>query len=80
MLDNLLNATEHVIVDVDNNVLHHLVDEHHGGHDCHMSAHLTALNTIPFSITDFSHTQQLSLRHIHYSTRKLPPPSKPPRA
>jgi len=80
MLDNLFDTQEHVVWDVDSNVMHHLIDQHHDGHDCHMSAHLTALSPIPYSMTHLDNTQQLPFITVPFSTRKLPPPNRPPRA
>ncbi len=80
MLDTLFSAQEHATWSVDNNVMNHVIDQHYDGHDCHMSAHLTALSSIPFSMAGFDNTQRLPFVTIYFFTRKLPPPNRPPRA
>ena len=78
-LDNLLDNADHVAMDVDNDVTHHIVDEHHDGHDCHMSAHLVGLNSPVLSLTNTESAQIYPFHNIHFTSYKLPPPNKPPR-
>ena len=64
----------------DNNTMHHLVDEHHDGHDCHMAAHLIGLNSTTISFEDFSGIQAYSTQDVPFFTRHISPPNKPPLA
>ena len=67
-------------LDMDNDVLHHLEDEHHDGHDCHMSAHLVGLNSQILTITNIDSEELFSIYNIHFNSHQLAPPSKPPSA
>ena len=81
MLDNVLDESKHVTLDGDQNMIHHVFDQHHeDGHDCHMSAHLVGLNSEEIFMLDLGSTQTPPIFNIHYTNNKLPPPNKPPRA
>lgn len=67
-------------IDADNNVLHHVEDEHHDGHDCHMSAHLLGLNSCSLTISAVHLSQLIPTFDSRFSTRQSPPPNKPPRS
>lgn len=79
-LDKLIDSNTERLHDVDSDVLHHLDDEHHDGHDCHMSAHLLGLNSSTLVIAALVVAQSVPALDVQFSTRKSPPPNKPPRA
>lgn len=79
-LDNLIDSSTHLTVDIDDDVMHHVVDEHHDGHDCHMSAHLVGLSSQVLLLTSIDLTQVLPKYNIRFTSQLLPPPNKPPRA
>jgi len=78
-LDNLIDSGEHTTMDIDGDVMHHTIDEHHDGHDCHMSAHLVGLNSHVLSITNIDSTQILPIYIARFFSHQLAPPNKPPR-
>ena len=81
--NNLNSSNEHVLLDIeldfDNDILHHTVDEHHDGHECHMSAHLVGLNSHIFTIGHIDSSQVYPNFILRFSTHQLSPPNKPPR-
>jgi len=79
-LDNLIDSAEHAALDIDSDVIHHTVDEHHDGHDCHMSAHLVGLSSQVFSLANIDAAQVFPNYITRFYTHQLPPPNKPPRA
>ena len=72
-LDNLLDSVSESTLDNDNDTLHHIEDDHHGGHDCHMSAHLLGLNSQILSLADFNSVQLVPAFDLRFSSRALPP-------
>ena len=80
MFDNTHNNDTHAVSDFDNDVSHHVVDEHHDGHACHMSAHLVGLRTDLAMISGPAPTQFISSYNIHFCSLDFPPPNKPPKA
>jgi len=65
--------------DSHNTVLHHLIDQHHDDHDCHMSSHLLGLNSTDICIAHFAITQTYSSPDFQFSSQSIAPPNKPPR-
>lgn len=85
LLDRLLGSSNNIAAvdlmpDQHNDVLHHLNDKHHSGHDCHMTAHLIGLNSKSININLVHVSQQYISFNIPITTLKIAPPSKPPRA
>lgn len=87
-LNDIIDNIQHVAMDIDcdaapdvtPDTIHHVVDEHHDGHDCHMSAHLIGINSTSLSLADFSNAHAFSVFVVSFSSNAFPPPSKPPRA
>ena len=77
-LDNLIDSAEHAVLDIDGDVMHHMVDEHHDGHGCHMSAHLIGLSSSELSLVHFNSRQIFSNYVVRFSTHQLSAPIKPP--
>ncbi len=81
-LDILVDTNIEVIgghTDSHNNMLHHVQDSHHDGHDCHMGAHLLGLNSSEMLIATAQLAEFTDSLDSQLSSRQLPPPNKPPR-
>jgi len=78
-LDNLIDSGEQTVMDIGDDVLHHMIDEHHDGHDCHMSAHLIGINSPIASLISINSTQIFPTYNVRFATFQPAPPNKPPR-
>jgi len=79
-IDPISPEDDHTLSHTDSDSMHHIVDNHHEGHECHLSAHLVGINSQALALLPVNAVQIYPSYLLHFTNRNLPPPNKPPRS